>query len=116
MTPLVDSPPDQQVSVMIRVNGSAGSSDTAPDFGSATVANQSYTQNTAISNLTLPAATGGNGDRRYTLTPAPPAGLTFTASTRVLSGTADSDPGRDHLHLQGDRHGYEHGGHAMRTR
>ena len=61
--------------------------DTAPDFGTETVANQSYTQNTAISNLTLPAATSGNGDLSYALTPALPAGLTFTASTRTISGT-----------------------------
>ena len=61
--------------------------DTAPDFGTETVTNQSYTQNTAISSLTLPAATGGNGALSYALTPALPTGLTFTASTRVLSGT-----------------------------
>ena len=77
-------------SVLIRVNGSAvGSSppDTAPDFGTATVANQSYTQNAAITNLVLPEATGGNGALTYALTPALPAGLTFTASTRTISGT-----------------------------
>ena len=61
--------------------------DTAPSFGGATVANQSYTQNTAITDLTLPSATGGNGTRTYALTPALPAGLTFTATTRTISGT-----------------------------
>ena len=48
-------------------------------------ANQNYTRGTAISNLILPAATGGTGTLTYTLTSVP--GLTFTASTRTLSGT-----------------------------
>ena len=61
--------------------------DTAPSFGSSTIANQSLTQNSAMTSLTLPAATGGNGTLSYSLSPALPAGLTFTASTRVLSGT-----------------------------
>ena len=61
--------------------------DVAPDFGTATVANQSYTLNSAIADLVLPAATGGNGTLTYALSPDPPAGLTFTASTRTLSGT-----------------------------
>ena len=37
-------------------------------------------------NLTLPAATGGDGTLRYSLSPLP-AGLTFNSQTRVLSGT-----------------------------
>ena len=61
--------------------------DTVPDFGSGTISNQSYTQNTAITDLTLPSATGGNGALTYALTPALPAGLTFTATTRTISGT-----------------------------
>ena len=68
--------------------GSPGSvADTAPDFGTATAANQDYVVNSAITNLVLPQATGGNGALTYTLTPALPAGLTFNASTRTLSGT-----------------------------
>ena len=35
----------------------------------------------------MPAASGGNGPLTYALTPAPPAGLTFDAATRTLSGT-----------------------------
>ena len=61
--------------------------DTAPSFGSGTIANQSLTQNSAMTSLTLPAATGGNGTLSYSISPSLPAGLTFTASTRVLSGT-----------------------------
>ncbi|MYD98629.1 MAG: hypothetical protein F4X98_14770, partial [Gammaproteobacteria bacterium] len=68
--------------------GSPGNvADTAPDFGTATAANQDYVVNSAITNLVLPQATGGNGALTYTLTPALPAGLTFNASTRTLSGT-----------------------------
>ena len=67
--------------------------DATPDFGSATVANQSFPLNTAITDLVLPAATGGNGTLAYTLSPDPPAGLTFTASTRTLSGTPTAGQG-----------------------
>ena len=53
--------------------------------------NQNYTQGTAIPDLQLPVATGGTGTPTYTLTgpgdSALPAGLTFTANTRTLSGT-----------------------------
>ena len=62
------------------------SGDTAPSFGSAAVSNQTYDAGTAISPLTLPAATGGDGALTYGLTLSVP-GLTFNASTRTLSGT-----------------------------
>ena len=58
--------------------------DTAPSFGTATIASQTFTQGTAV-DLTLPAATGGNAPLTYALTPAIP-GLTFDPATRVLSG------------------------------
>ncbi len=61
--------------------------DTAPAFASdASIDDQTYTQDTAIEPLTLPAATGGNGTLTYTLTPAIP-GLRLDSSTGVLSGT-----------------------------
>ena len=66
---------------------------TAPTFGDATVANQSYGRNTAITPLVLPAATGGTGTLTYALSPDPPAGLTFTASTRTLAGTPTAGQG-----------------------
>ena len=61
--------------------------DLVPSFGAAAIADQSYTENTPIDALTLPAATGGDGALTYALEPAPPAGLAFDAATRTLSGT-----------------------------
>ncbi len=60
-------------------------SDTAPRLND-TVSAPTYTASTAISPLTLPVATGGDGTLSYTLTPAVP-GLTFDPATRRLSGT-----------------------------
>ncbi len=65
-------------------DGSVGSGQ--PSFGSATVADSSFTAGTAISSVRLPAASGGDGTLAYSLTPTIP-GLTFSASSRVLSGT-----------------------------
>ena len=61
-----------------------------PSFGAATIAEQRYTQNTAIPPLTLPQATGGTAPLVYSLSPALPAGLSFNQSTRMLSGTPTS--------------------------
>ncbi len=58
-----------------------------PSFGDATISDQTWVQNTAIDALTLPAASGSGGVLTYALTPSLPAGVTFTASTRTLSGT-----------------------------
>ena len=51
-----------------------------------TIADQTYTKDTAIMNLVLPEATGGTGAYTYTLTPVP-AGLMFNSTSRTLSGT-----------------------------
>ena len=61
--------------------------DLAPDFEGASVADLVFKQNKAIESVTLPEATGGDGDLRYTLSPALPEGLTLDAVSRVLSGT-----------------------------
>ena len=60
-----------------------------PSFGTASVADQSWTWGEAIAPLTLPAATGGDGALVYDLTsePAGLAGLSFDPATRTLSGT-----------------------------
>ena len=84
--------------------------DSQPSFGSSTVDDQTWTQNAAITNLTLPAATGGDGTLAYTLarttgTPALPPGVSFAAATRVLSGTPttlQSDVGYTYTATDGD--------------
>ena len=64
-------------------------SDTAPSF-TGSVADQSYTEGEAITALTLPSASGGEGTLSYSLQPTVP-GLTFNMATRVLSGTPTTD-------------------------
>ncbi len=66
--------------------GTAQAQNSAPDFGDASVADQGWLTGTALS-LVLPAATGGDGALSYSLTPALPAGLTFDATARAISGT-----------------------------
>ena len=60
--------------------------DTQPSFAS-DIADRTYTRGAAITTLTLPLASGGNGALSYSLTPAPPAGLVFDPDARTLSGT-----------------------------
>ena len=72
-----------------------GEPDTAPAFTAGeTVAAQTYEQNTAITPLTLPLATGGNGAITYTLTGPNgmdvselPDGLIYAANARTITGT-----------------------------
>ena len=64
-----------------------------PSFGDATIPDQTWVQNTMIDALTLPAASGTGGVLTYAVTPSPPAGVTFTASTRTLSGTPTAAQG-----------------------
>ena len=60
--------------------------DVAPDFGTQTISNRSFVEDSAITAFALPAATGGNGTLTYSVSGLP-AGLSFTASTRQVSGT-----------------------------
>ncbi len=60
---------------------------TAPRLTAGSVDNANYVLNTLIKHKTLPVATGGDGELVYTLSPNPPAGLTFDAATRTLTGT-----------------------------
>ena len=57
-----------------------------PSFGVVTINDRTYQQNAVIEPAVLPAASGGDGALTYALTPALPAGLTFDAATRTLSG------------------------------
>ena len=77
------------------INGKASNSVTATPLGTidkkpalGAVTDQLFLQDSAV-DFTLPEATGGDGHPNYdyTLTPALPAGLTFTESTRKLTGT-----------------------------
>ena len=63
-----------------------GYADTVPHFGDAQVAPQRYLVGETV-GVTSPAAVGDDGVLSYTLTPVLPAGLTFAAETRGLSGT-----------------------------
>ena len=61
--------------------------DTAPAFA-VTVADQTYTEGEAISPLTLPKASGGNGTLSYSLTPTvPSAGSATTPPFNLIIGT-----------------------------
>ena len=65
----------------------SGEVDRFPSFrGASNPGAQTYTVGTAIDALTLPEASGGNGALAYSLSPNVP-GLTFSASTRQLTGT-----------------------------
>ena len=59
--------------------------DLSPSF-STTIANQTWTQNQAITAFMLPTATGGDGSLTCALSPALPAGVSKDASHEV-SGT-----------------------------
>ena len=73
----------------VYVDGSSTPADQRPRFGSTRVSDQSFTVGKAIAPLTLPEASGGDGTLTYSLVPEVP-GLTFSAPTRMLSGTPSS--------------------------
>ena len=66
--------------------------DSMPTFGD-TVADQSYRMSTAIVDLVLPAASAGDGELQYALTPALPPGLVLDIATRTVSGTPTAQAG-----------------------
>ena len=55
-----------------------------------TIPDQVYSLDVTIDNLVLPEASGGFTPLRYSLSPDPPAGLSFDAGTRTLSGTPNA--------------------------
>ena len=76
------------VAVVLVVAGcSGGGGDPRPTFGQSRIPDKIYDRNRMIDDETLPAATGGDGELTYTLSPDLPAGLTFDPETRLLSGT-----------------------------
>ena len=62
--------------------------DMAPSFGNEGIDPLVWLRGMAIDPVTLPAATGGNGDLSYSLTSCYlPGGVTFNRATRTFSGT-----------------------------
>ena len=59
----------------------------APSFGNAAIPDQTWVQHESLKPLTFPAASGGEGEFVYGLTPSLPAGLSFDLAARVLWGT-----------------------------
>ena len=64
--------------------------DVAPTFGSAAISDKSYVQNSAITTIQLPEATSGNTPLTYSISPTVPAGLSFDATNRQITGTPTS--------------------------
>ncbi|MYC07556.1 MAG: hypothetical protein F4X57_10375 [Chloroflexi bacterium] len=56
-------------------------------FGEETIDAQTFTENADVGTVTLPEATGGDAPLTYSLTPELPAGLSFDAASRTISGT-----------------------------
>ena len=73
------------ITFSITVNAAAV--DLMPTFGSNTVADQTYTDGTAITRLQLPRASGGDGTLTYSISPTLPSGLRFNANNRRITGT-----------------------------
>ena len=71
--------------------------DGIPDFGAASVTSKSWTQNTAITAFTVPAATGGDTPLSYTASGLP-AGVSLSSAR----------PGRRHADGRRQRHGHDH--------
>ncbi len=57
-----------------------------PGFGAASIEEYNWTVGEAV-DVRLPAATGGDGPITYRLSPALPAGLSFEAKARTITGT-----------------------------
>ena len=77
---------DDKVYAYSAAGAAPGTTGSQPSFGTATVSNRTYTAGAAISVLTLPAASGGDGTLTYSLSPTV-SGLTFSSATRQLTGT-----------------------------
>ena len=79
-------PDSDTLTFTITVTG-GGTTGSVPDFGTDTVPDLTYDTDEEIADLLLPSATGGDGTLTYSLSPALPAGLTFNASARTITGT-----------------------------
>ena len=61
--------------------------DTPPTFGDQNQADLNLVQGIAMTPVTLPEASDGDGVLQYRITPSLPSGLRFDAATRQISGT-----------------------------
>ncbi len=102
-----DDPDDETVDIALTASGGGydgvsptvavtvddDETDTAPSFDGQ-APDREWTADRPITTVTLPEATGGNGELTYTLSPEPPVSVTFDPATRTLSGTptATQDP------------------------
>ena len=68
----------QELTIPSPVTVTIRGTDSAPDFGTASVSTKSYTGGLAITEFQIRAATGGNGGVTYTASGLP-AGLVFDA-------------------------------------
>ena len=60
--------------------------DTEPSFETVSIPEQIYSVGRTIATTVLPAASGGNGVPIYSLSPALPSGLEYTANNRSITG------------------------------
>ncbi len=87
-------------SLVLGACGGSSRPDLMPRFGNAEIERQFYIRGAAIitprgfsqgavavDGVELPEATGGDLPHSYALTPSLPAGVSFNATTRILSGT-----------------------------
>ncbi len=98
-----DDPDDETVDIALTASGGGydgvsptvavtvddDETDTAPVFNEEAL-DQEWTADRPITTVTLPEATGGNGELTYTLSPDPPEGVVFDPATRTLAGTPES--------------------------
>ena len=89
--------------------GVTGLDDLFPSFGPGhsltTDPGEQYTVGEAV-NVTLPGASGGNPPLTYSVTPALPAGLTFSATARTISGTPTTpQPRTEYAYIVADADG-----------
>ena len=74
---------------------------TTPSFGSTAIPAYSWVKGNAVSQAlpAVPAATDGDGGVTYTIGGSLPAGLSFAAATRTISGTPTAAQGRTNYTL-----------------
>ena len=66
----------------------------SPSFGEGTIPNQVYIADAAIEPVTMPEASGGDGELTYHVLPELPEGLRFDEASRTLSGTPTASQAR----------------------